>query len=314
MRHCGHTLATPDERADRATGRGRHRQRRRVVRAFTLVELLVVIAIIGVLVALLLPAVQAARASARSAKCKSRLHNLGIAYHNYIQAQHSSRDRMEAGAWLTAFRPHVENKGEVYFCPEVEFGFGPAIVEGFRDGDPVTYIQPFGQDSELCRRVGAGPSAFELHFDTGWVLDWDDFWLYMDKSSGRATCIRYDSPGHFWFDVIGSDGSLIMQFKHGDVGKSFEFSAIPDPSYGMNEAVSRFVPGTKEMILMLDYNRLVAKVAGENFIDDWNVTVAPRHSGVCNVLFADGSVRTLPPDDMDPTIAHLYQNLWMADP
>ena len=55
-------------------------------RAFTLVELLVVIAIIGILVALLLPAIQAAREAARRADCLSRLHNLGIAAHNFNDA------------------------------------------------------------------------------------------------------------------------------------------------------------------------------------------------------------------------------------
>jgi prepilin-type N-terminal cleavage/methylation domain-containing protein len=53
---------------------------------FTLVELLVVIAIIGALVGLLLPAVQAAREAARRSACQNNLRQLGIALHNFENA------------------------------------------------------------------------------------------------------------------------------------------------------------------------------------------------------------------------------------
>jgi prepilin-type N-terminal cleavage/methylation domain-containing protein/prepilin-type processing-associated H-X9-DG protein len=96
-------------------------------RAFTLVELLVVIAVIGILIGLLLPAIQSAREASRRTQCANNLKQIGVGVLTHHDAQRhfpyggwgqnwiGMADRgfggRQPGGWIYNLLPFIEQSG-----------------------------------------------------------------------------------------------------------------------------------------------------------------------------------------------------------
>lgn len=172
----------------------------RKAKAFTLVELLVVVAIIAMLVALLLPAVEASRAATRRLQCANNLKQLGIAMANYesaIQCFPGVPLPTASGGpvngywfgWEAAVLPWLEQQ-DVYqsFNLEKQFSDSPNLNIALRLVPPVF----------VC------PSA---DYYVNWTGLGSNYASVMGPGAFRGT--HYQSRPHGWCGDCSADGFMV---------------------------------------------------------------------------------------------------------
>lgn len=281
----------------------------------SLLELLVAITIIGILMAITLPAVQSARATARSAMCSNNLHQLGVAMHSHeatygrfpsngwgfqwIGDPDRGTDRRQPGGWIYNILSYVDQS------PLHERGRGAAaparrIILGEVMQTP---LELFSCPSRPGRAVTpANPMVVPYNADwqpnvakTDYAVNEGD-WI-SDTGPGPPTLEEGDRPDYPWRDMSPATGICFQrsEIRTADVRDGLSQTYLIGEKYvDYNSYDSDQDSGFDQSMYSgvdLDLNRWTI----EPPLWDADGPAVRRfgsvHPGGCHFLFCDGSVR-----------------------
>jgi prepilin-type processing-associated H-X9-DG protein/prepilin-type N-terminal cleavage/methylation domain-containing protein len=198
-------------------------------------------------------------------------------------------------------------------------------IEGFRGGhnntDVLKRYRP-GRRSNIYWYV-LETARYGEDLTAGGDLDYDDVVVRVTEDIASRRLIM--EPIQIWsgqdYNLVGADGTWwpsgtksINDNRDRSVGapgtKGPYIFPMNATSYGMSRYAPHINPG-QDKVLLLDYNQDIVNAAPGDPIDDgWDMLNAPRHLGKSNVLFADGSVQLMAPDDIDPDISSDRDTYW----
>ncbi len=288
-------------------------------RAFTLVELLVVIGIIALLISILLPALNRAKENSNRVKCGAQLAQF---YQGTKLWQYDHKGKpFLAGGWRGQIKTYMR-KSKIYVCPSDPNPFLSGPDSMLIDIRQTTY--DMGLEEGIFARVVSGSSEagqIRLGFDDipvtmGGDGDFNDIVLdivLIDDDTVEVRVVSKDAG--YTFDLIDSITRKVLigdlggqniggRVIRGPGGKaSYAFNALTDQIYNRNGK-----------ILAMDYYKGSANVTGDNWmpVGTNRVPKFVRHGKGINVLWTDGAV-TYVSDyrQIEPATTAIRQSLWL---
>jgi prepilin-type N-terminal cleavage/methylation domain-containing protein/prepilin-type processing-associated H-X9-DG protein len=242
--------------------------------AFSLVELLVVIAIISLLAALLLPALSRAKANAQSIKCRSNLHQVGVALELYTADSQNCFPYLHSleGAWtwadaLSVYLSIFATNNTSFRCPAFK--------------------------GELC--------AWNTQVSSnGWIgITSGPGYSYNDRGTGFNPQPDNDLKPIYGLGYWGRNGwdPLLPPVPVDRVRVPSEMFAVADSLSMLNGKVYPGEPTTGMLDTFPFVNRRTRRASWDGS-DYYEVQQPPQHGKVFNLLFVDGHAGPVPISDL----------------